>query len=187
MSLINLPKFNDLTITLEQTELKLHASQVHGLMTGVLSGSFDKNSDWQQLVMGEKLTDETEDMMQLLYEGTAKQLSDFLFEFTIVLPDDDVELPVRAEALTVWCQGYVTGLKVAGVPIANREPSDLTEAIDDLIEIAKMNYQQVESSEEDEEAYAELVEYVRMAVILIFQESHVDMFANGATDASRLH
>ncbi len=41
-----------------------------------------------------------------------------------------------------------------------------------MIEIAKMNYEQVVDSEEDENAYVELVEYVRVAVILIYQEQH---------------
>ena len=35
-----------------------------------------------------------------------------------------------------------------------------------------MNYDQVIESEEDEAAFAELVEYVRMAVVFIYQEHH---------------
>lgn len=42
--------------------------------------------------------------------------------------------------------------------------------MNDVIEIAKMNYEAVVASEEDEAAYVELVEYVRMAVILIYQD-----------------
>ena len=53
-----------------------------------------------------------------------------------------------------------------------RTPSDMTEAINDMIEIAKMNYEEVVAGEEDEAAYTELVEYVRMAAILIYQEMH---------------
>ena len=39
-----------------------------------------------------------------------------------------------------------------------------------MVEIAKMNYEEVVESEEDETAYVELVEYVRMAAILIYEE-----------------
>jgi uncharacterized protein len=88
------------------------------------------------------------------------------------LPKDAKELPERAEALTLWCQGMLTGLKMAQVPIVDREPSELTEAINDLIEVAKMNYEDVVASEEDEVAYNDLVEYVRMVVTYIYQELH---------------
>jgi yecA family protein len=183
----SLPLFDDLTAALGDTELKLHASQVHGLISGVLCGNFNEETDWEERVMGEKLTDEPADVLQALYLGTAHQLAESLFEFQIILPDDDTDLPDRAEALTVWCQGYLTGLKLAGVPILDREPSELTEAIDDLIEIAKMDYQDVVATEEDEEAYVELVEYVRMAVIHIFTDLHAGANTNMSSSSSQLH
>ena len=60
----SLPGFNDLTTALSNTELKLHASQVHGLMCGILCGNFNQDSDWEELVMGEKLTDDTREIIQ---------------------------------------------------------------------------------------------------------------------------
>lgn len=172
MKPISLPEFNALTTALDDTELKLHASQVHGLMSGILCGKFNQQSEWEELVMGEKLSPETREVLQQLYVGSAGQLADFLFEFKLVMPDESEGLAVRAEALSVWCQGFLTGLTAAGIPITEREDSEITECIDDLIEIAKMDYDEVVDSEEDEEAYAELIEYVRMAAILIYQESH---------------
>jgi yecA family protein len=187
MNANTLPHFNEITEALEHTELKLHASQVHGLISGVLCGSYTETTDWQEKVMGEKLTDDSRDILQSLYVMTSKQLSDFIFEFMMLTPDDDTELTVRAEALTVWSQGYLTGLQLAGVPITNREPSEITEAIDDMIEIAKMNYDQVEATEEDEAAYAELVEYVRVAVILIYQELRSNQIPESSAGISKLH
>ncbi len=165
-----LPEFSEMTAALSQTELKLHASQVHGLITGVLCGTLNTEVEWEELVMGEKLTEDTRPILQDLYAKTGSQLADFLFEFQMLLPDDEEELPVRAESLGVWCQGFLTGLKTSGVAITGREDGELTEAINDLIEIAKMNYDEVEASEEDETAYVELVEYVRVAVIYIYQD-----------------
>ena len=183
----SLPTFDDLTTTLSDTELKLHASQVHGLIAGVLCGNFNAETVWQEVVMGEKLSEQTGEDLQALYVSTLQLLSEFLFEFQMVIPDDAEELSMRAEALTVWCQGYLTGLKLAGVPILGRDDSELTEAIDDLIEIAKMNYEQVESSDEDEEAYVELSEYVRMAVIHIYTELHANAMPNQSANAGQLH
>ncbi len=121
----------------KKTELKLHASQVHGLISGVLCGNFNEDSDWLETVMGEKNHWRTSAFTTGIVSWHQKTISDVLMSFQMVLPDDNHDLPERAEALTVWCQGFLTGLKVAGIPIVGREPSDLTEAIEDLVEIAK--------------------------------------------------
>ncbi len=115
---------------------------------------------------------ETHQVLQDLFTASGKQLDEFLFEFQLILPPDAEVLPLRAEALTLWCQGYLTGLKLAEVQLVGRSAGDVTEAINDIIEIAKMNYEEVSASEEDEAAYMELVEYVRMAAVLIYQEMH---------------
>lgn len=166
----SLPSYAELSRALSHTNLKLHASQVHGLVCGLLSGNPKTTSAWEELVTGGKETPKAHELLQSLYDQSAKQLGEMLFEFQLLLPSDEDELPHRAEALTLWCQGFLTGLKMAEVQIVGRKPSELTEAIDDMIEIAKMNYEQVVASEEDEAAYTELVEYVRMAVILIYEE-----------------
>lgn len=187
MKPFKLPEFDEVTVILGETELKLHASQVHGLISGVLCGNFNEETDWQELVMGEKLSGEPADVLQEIYLGTGKQLADILLDFHLILPEDNCDLSMRAEALTVWCQGYLTGLKLAGVPIIGREDSELTESIDDLIEIAKMNYQEVVETEEDEDAYIELVEYVRMAVILIYTELRSNNALSSPALSSHLH
>jgi uncharacterized protein YgfB (UPF0149 family) len=60
----------------------------------------------------------------------------------------------------------------------------MTEAINDIIEIAKMNYEEVVASEEDETAYIELVEYVRLAVILIYQNLREQEKTSKSTSSS---
>ncbi len=167
------PTFAQLNQTLDKTTLKLHASQVHGLISGLLCGKpTERSRGWEALITGEDDQATAHEVLQSVYDSTALSLADDLFQFKLVLPEDDTPLGERAEALTVWCQGFLTGLKLVDITIVGREPSELTEAINDLIEIAKMNYDQVIESEEDENAFAELVEYVRMAVVFIFQEHH---------------
>lgn len=170
MKELSLPNYRELNQALSKTTLKLHPSQVHGLVCGVICGNPDTDAAWEELITGGKDPARTHEVLQELYKASVKQLDEFLFEFQLMLPDDDDDLPVRAEALTLWCQGLLTGLKLVQVPIVDREPGEMTEAINDIIEIAKMNYEEVVASEEDEEAYVELVEYVRMAAILIYQD-----------------
>lgn len=172
MSSETLPTYNDLSAALDQTAIKMNASQVHGLMCGLSLLGTAKSSAWEELILGkEKASKPLDALLKSLYTVTQNQLTSTLFEFEMVLPDDEAPLPERAECLTLWCQGFLTGMKIVDIPIEGRKPSDMTEAINDLIEIAKMNYEQVVATEEDEVAYTELVEYVRMAVILIYQET----------------
>lgn len=169
MKELSLPNYTDLRLILNHTALKLHPSQAHGLIAGILSGN-PNNPAWEALVTGEKESSAAHDVLQNLYDLSAQQLKEFLFEFQLLLPGENESLPQRAEALTLWCQGFLTGLKLSQVQIVDREPSEMTEALNDLIEIAKMDYEEVVASEEDEAAYIELVEYVRMAIILIYQD-----------------
>ncbi|VVC76848.1 hypothetical protein AQUSIP_21750 [Aquicella siphonis] len=184
----SLPQYRELNQALSKTTLKLHPSQVHGLVSGILCGNPKSSAAWEELVTGGKDPAKTHEVLQALYEASMTQLDDFLFEFQLVLPPDSETLPIRAEALTLWCQGYLTGLKMAQIQIVDRDPGEMTEAINDLIEIAKMNYEEVVASEEDEAAYIELVEYVRMAVILIYQDMREeDASRKTASSSNHLH
>lgn len=169
-----LPDFLEVATYIDQTDLKLHASQVHGLMAGIICGDFNPEDDWQEVVMGEVLTDDVKQGLDVLFHATGNQLAQFLFEFQMLLPDEDLPLQERAEAMTVWCQGFLAGIQHMGIDVPPKDDSEMSEAINDIIEIAKMNYDLVVASEEDEMAYTELVEYVRVAVILIYQSLHED-------------
>lgn len=170
MKKAGLPTYAELTQALGDTTLKLHPSQIHGLICGILCGQPNNAAIWTEWLKGEKITRKVAQLLKKLYEGSERQLKEFAFELQLLLPMDTEDLTARAEALTLWSQGFLTGLKLVNVPIVSREPSEATEAINDLIEIAKMNYEEVVANEEDEAAYMELVEYVRMAAILIYQD-----------------
>lgn len=172
MNQTTMPGFSELDQALSQTSLKLHPSEVHGIITGLLCGQSDKRKSWKELIVKGEDSIKIHDLLQTLFDASARELGDFLFQFQLLLPADDEDLSYRAEAMTLWCQGFLAGLKMADVKITGREPSDVTEAIDDIVEIAKMNYEDVIASDEDESSYLELVEYVRMAVILVYQDSH---------------
>lgn len=173
MKQISLPTYTELSQALNETTHKLHASQAHGLVCGIIVGNTEHDLDasaWQDLVTGGEKSGKTHTLLQSLYDESASQLADDLFQFQLLLPLEDDDLAVRTEALSLWCQGFLVGLKVSNVPIDAREPGEVTEAINDLIEIANIDHEEIVDNEEDEAAYVEFVEYVRMAVILIYQD-----------------
>lgn len=184
MKELALPSYQELGQVLSKTSLKLHPSQAHGLVCGILSGNTVAAPAWEELVTGGEKTAKTQRVLQMLYEASAKQLSEFSFEFQLILPAEAEALSLKAEALTLWCQGFLTGLKIAQVPLIGREPGEVTETINDMIEIAKMSYEDTVASEENEMAYIELMEYIRMAVVLIYQDLHEEKMAKRSSPPS---
>ena len=88
----------------------------------------------------------------------------------LLLPADETPLETRAENLSYWCQGFIYGLSVgSGDP---KMPGDevIREILEDFSEITRAAFAETETAEEAETAYAELVEYVRVSVQLVFEE-----------------
>jgi len=175
MTEVALPNYTELNLALSHM---LHPSEAHGLISGILC-AHSKNTEfsWEELI-GEKNLGKNQELLQKLYDGSAAQLEDFSFEFQLVLPTDSESLPVRAEALTLWCQGFLTGINFISKRSKQAQSTETEEIINDIVEIAKMNYEDVVASEEDEAAFVELVEYVRMAAISIYQERQDAIEAN---------
>jgi len=90
-------------------------------------------------------------------------------EFGLLLPPDSTSLTERTEALADWCRGFVLALLQGPYTDPKQLPVELQEVVQDMLAIA-----QAESSGDDptgeEWAMAELEEYVRTGVQLIYEE-----------------
>jgi len=182
-----LPSYTELTEALQKTQSEFDAAQVHGLLCGFICGtSGELDAQWEKLVAGSKKNSNTHVLLQELYETSYHQLSEFSFEFSLLLPDDGNDINTRTESLGLWCQGFLAGLRQANVQIENREPSEMTEALDDIIEIAQVSYGDISENEDDESAYFELLEYVRLAVLMIYHELKSDNLP-ADTDQENVH
>jgi uncharacterized protein YgfB (UPF0149 family) len=87
----------------------------------------------------------------------------------LMLPEDEVPLAARTEALARWCQGFLYGLAVRGLKDPEQLPAPIGELVNDFSQISQASLEG-EEDEQGEGAYAELVEYVRVGVQLIFDE-----------------
>lgn len=164
------PTYLEVTQALNQLQSPYSAAEVHGLMSGLMCTPNEQLGAWQPLLMSQTEDPNAMESLEKLYEITSHQLSEFSFEFTLLLPEDSRDINERAEALGLWCQGFLIGLEKLGLSLKTREPSDTTEAINDLINIAQINFGDIVENDEDETAYFELVEYVRLAVLMIYHE-----------------
>ena len=91
-------------------------------------------------------------------------------EFELLLPDDAETIEVRTAALAQWCQGFLYGLGAGAIPDASELPGEVGEVVRDFIEISRAGVDAAQDAESNESAYAELVEFVRVGVQLLFEE-----------------
>ena len=133
--------------------------------------------------------DEQIGILEELFNATQAKLTSMEFDFELLLPDDESGLEMRASELGSWCLGFVTGLALGGLEIGvndSHHDEDTREALQRLAEISYIEYEDLDVSEEDEQAFAEVVEYVRMAVLMVFasltgQESALSQSGAGDT------
>ncbi len=180
------PDISQLEGLLFDADAALGAIESHGVLCGMLcaQGATDA-AQWMLHVLG-KREESSEVLRQAgkklleIHQISVEQMNDSDVEFELMLPDDDETLEARVEALGIWCQGFVFGLAVGGVKQDTELPEDSKELIGDILEISRAGYMVddeaelntaiEEDNEEDEVALMEVTEYVRMGVLLIYEE-----------------
>lgn len=184
----NYPDIAQLEGLLFDMDAALGAIESHGALCGMLcaQGSTDA-SQWMLHVLGEHA--ETSRQLQAagkillqIHQLTVEQMNDNDIEFELMLPDDDETLESRVEALGTWCQGFVYGLSLGGITEDTELPADSKELIKDILEIsragyiaddeaeAELNASMDDADEEDEVAFMEVCEYVRIGIMYIYEE-----------------
>ena len=155
------------------------AAQTHGLLTGRLAvAGVPAGPEWLNQVLegtdeSNALRRECEAMLDTLYQSTFWQLSERLSEFVPLLPDDYSDASARTMAMAHWCEGFLHGLVSAqhGDTLRDRLASEpLADIIRDMLQITRAKVDDASDDETNEAAYAELVEYMRVAAQLAYEE-----------------
>jgi uncharacterized protein len=157
---------------LEQLATSYDAEECHGTLTGMFcANSGLQLEDWLSGIdtQGTVLPQEAQETMRVLYTVTREQLNDSVLDFHPLLPDDDVDVVERVEALGQWCQGFLLGLSSGKVEF-DKLPDDSGEILRDMLEISRLSGLDLDGGEEDEESYQQLLEYVRTGVLLLNEE-----------------
>ena len=89
-------------------------------------------------------------------------------ELSPFLPDDEVDLRDRLEALAAWANGFLVGLAFGGLRSSDMD-NDLREMLDDLRAIGQVDTSVVAEGEAAEKQWVTLVEYVRVAVFHLLE------------------
>ncbi len=92
-------------------------------------------------------------------------------EFELLLPEDAQPLDARTAALAQWCQGFLYGLGASAIQDASGLPGEVGEIVRDFVgDHTRRGRRAIRATESNESAYAELVEFVRVGVQLLFEE-----------------
>ena len=190
---MELPSYHDIASRLPSSGDLASAAEAHGTLCGLLcAASADLPGSWIENTLTDASLDgapgdaAARDALAALHQATVAALSDGQMSFTPLLPDDDVELTARTEALGRWCQGFLYGLATRGLKDLPQLPDEIREVLEDFAAIAQVGHESDGGDDEEEEsevAYVELVEFVRVGAQLVVDE----LMLGGRDDGASTH
>jgi uncharacterized protein YgfB (UPF0149 family) len=148
------------------------AAEAHGTLAGALcTASAYRFEDWLQEILPEgRAQPISSGALRSLFFVTAETLAGAEMAFEPLLPEDAQPIDERATALSQWCVGFLYGLGSGAIPDVSKLPGEAGEVLRDFDEITRVGVGTGDSDEQNEAAYAELVEFVRVGVQLVFEE-----------------
>lgn len=163
--------FDDLQRALVQSRALTDAAEAHGTLVGSLCATRCTLSDWLAEILPDGRADGlAAEGLRAVFESTADALVQGALGFQPLLPADDAPIGDRTSALGEWCQGFLYGL---GAGVALPDPATLQgeagEVLRDMTEITHVDVDPADDAESNEAAYAELVEFVRVGVQLLYE------------------
>lgn len=172
---MKLPVYLDVCVSLNSIKSTYDASGSHALLCGMLVVNVSTSMlSWlKELVMDQAVPTDLDgyqdELLQNIYEVARCQLQDTNLGFELLMPDDATPLDVRVQALSLWSQGFLLGLSLAGVGKRHATPPDSAELINDFARISQAEYMG-DADMESEIAYLEVLEYLKVGVLLINEE-----------------
>ncbi len=171
--------FAEIEQALSSADAAVSVAEAHGCLCGALCAmpQFSARHWLRELLPdpaeGEVLTEgaDVAEVLNRVYRDTFDALRGADMAFAPLLPDDELPLNNRIAALAQWSQGFLYGFGIGAPAVSMASlPDEVSEVLKDLTEIARASETETSGSDEEEQAYSELVEYLRAAVQLIHDE-----------------
>jgi uncharacterized protein YgfB (UPF0149 family) len=151
-------RFKDFEDVLATAGSLADAAEAHGSLCGALCSMAPyRMQDWVNEILPDvgSLPEESAAMIERVFTATATTFGEQGMEFEPLLPDDDQPLNGRANALALWCSGFLYGLGSGQISDLGALNGDVDDA---------------DADESNEQAYTELVEFIRVAAQVVFEE-----------------
>ncbi len=165
--------FDELEDALAGSRARVGAAEAHGALCGALAAVPDfRSADWIDDVVpgGGEGTEalRSRNLLETLAAETQGALAGLDMEFEPLLPGEEAPLAARVAALAAWCGGFLYGLGTGAA--AGELPETVQEVMRDFAEISRATVDSDETEESSENSYAQLVEYLRAATQLAYEE-----------------
>ena len=161
---------------LARAQTSMDPSDCHGLLAGLIcAAGFADPRLWMAEVFEDynpkdKPQAEAFRLVQALYEDELARMNSPDLDFSLLLPDDEDALRDRVASLGSWCGGFLSGLGLGGVKEQAQLPEEISELIDDFAQITRVDFDLDSPDEEEQAAFEEVVEYVRIGVLFVNEE-----------------
>ena len=146
-------------------------AELHGLLLGrSCAGAGFEIDAWlvdAAELLGAAPQDTVRQALIGLQEMVKSELTSTDVTVVLLLPNDEAPLSERAVALGQWCQGFLGGFGLTARDSALS--ADAMEVLQDLAAISQVQ-NALEESEDGESDYMEVMEYLRVAPLLLFSE-----------------
>jgi uncharacterized protein YgfB (UPF0149 family) len=178
-----LPDF-EATLAIARGQLEApELAECHGVTCGLLCRFVDASLDaylglLDMLELVKEPGTDFKVVLEKLLNTTRLQLMDTDMGLSLWLPNDDELLEERTMALAQWCSGFLAGLGSSGDDQLQALSDESNDALKDLQQISMADVADTLENEEDECAFVEIVEYIRVVVLMI----RADLSAPGGRD-----
>lgn len=177
---------DEVQLQLQEQKATCAAEQFHGYLCGLLASGkrlnaekwLEQAAEWME-VPKDQFAGPFESWLFAFYEFALTALSEMEEMFTPLM-DEDAYLRSAAEALALWCESFIFGI---GHGLSNEQMAEgeVAEIFSDLSAISQLEVPE-DPDESDQEAFMEVYEFVRVAVMNIHlqfdptQQSKTDQF-----------
>lgn len=202
MSKVTLPAYTAVEAAFKDHGLAVTPSELHGLLSGMICGGMSvEDESWVGPVCdyaneGAPLTDGAKAAVSSVYDAaaaelgglvtqlttsTAAELADAEFHVSLLLPDADADLLLRAEGLSEWATNFISGLGLMGVEKHKLSP-EVTEAVSILEEIAQLGIDEEDDLAEQAALFDNVLAYVPECILTCLVELSQRPGAQDAAD-----
>jgi len=151
----------------------LTPASLHGALTGYLCSGAEPDPEMFSDLFETPLPEVVLRLLDRLGKDVRELLQQTDYSFQPLLPEDDSGLVLRLAALGQWCDWFSIGFSAGYAQPQTPLSVEVMEILNDFAQLAEVEVPDADS-EDDEHYFMELVEYVRMAAIAVFQQMHDD-------------
>ncbi len=177
MSNITLPDYLTFASEMQSAGLAVNPSELHGLLTGMLSGGLSlTDKSWQPLIFdytneGMGWPDKALTLAQQTLDATIKEVTGSDMELSLLLPDEEASATLfdMVDGVADWVNHFISGLGLVGTDL-KKASKQAKEALNDLEEIAKLGIDEEDDMQEQALLLEQVIEHVKVCVLTIHAE-----------------